>query len=358
MTSSPGEDVHPVNTESHEDRFNRIAANLPCAIYEYYLDREGISHFIYFNEQFLVILGLTRASLIEKDLEIWSYIHPDDIPRLAEQDLRTRETGEKFFIEIRIIASDGKEKWVQVSSHQTNKVIDGVYTRSGYVMDITDRKIAEIELLRVEEDIKFRAIEDARALERSLLIRDMHDGLGSQLTYARMMIENDRIEKASLLEAVQDCVADLYLIIDTLSETDTSLHDNLVDFRYRFQKRMQGMDLQFHWYFELEQMPAIKQRSSLQILRILQEALNNSIRHGKPKAISVTARSNSGNDSFLLEINDDGEGFDTSAASGRGLNNMRRRAQEIGADFEINSSAAGTRVSLTLKVQAAGAEGC
>jgi PAS domain S-box-containing protein len=350
MNSLPDKNIQPVNAESYEDRFNRIAATLPCAIYEYYLDRNGISHFIYFNDQFLDILGLTRDGLTEKSLDIWSYIHLDDVARLAEHDLETKETGEKFFIEIRIITPLGKEKWVQVSSHQTNKVIDGVYTRSGYVMDITDRKHAEFELLRVQEEMKLHAIEDAKNMERSLLIRDMHDGLGSQLTYARMMIENDQIEKSNLLDAVQDCISDLYSIIDTLSEKDSSLFDILVDFRYRFQKKMQGINLQIHWDMEPDKMPALKQRDSLQILRILQEALNNSIRHGRAKSISVSARSNPSNDLFMLKIEDNGKGFDTSIPSGRGISNMRKRAKEIGAQLEVDSSEAGTRVNLTLKL--------
>ena len=113
---------------------------------------------------------------------------------------------------------------------------------------------------------------------------------------------------------------------------------------------MQGIDLQIHWSFELDQMPAINERTSLQILRILQEALNNSIRHGKPKSIDVTARSEPSGNLFLLEVKDDGKGFDISATTGRGIKNMHRRAIEIGADLEINSSLEGTRLCLSLKL--------
>lgn len=337
-------------SESHEQRFNRIADTIPCAIYEYYLDLKGVSHFIYFNDQFLDILDLERESLVAKDLEIWNYIHPDDAPRLAQEDLRTRETGEKFFIEMRVITSMGTEKWVQVSSHQTNKVIDGVHTRSGYVMDITDRKFAEQQLVQIQEQIKLSAIEETKNLERSMMLRDMHDGLGSQLTYARMMIENGQLEKTHLLELVQDCISDLYLIIDTLSDTDASLFNILVDFRYRFQKRMSTCDLQINWVFELDHLPPFKERISLQILRIVQEALNNSIRHADPQSITLSARFMQHNNALEIEIYDDGKGFNPSLVVGRGINNMRKRARDIGADFELTSSEQGTRLGLTLKL--------
>jgi PAS domain S-box-containing protein len=336
------------NLESHELRFKRIAETIPCAIYEYYLDLNGVSHFIYFNDQFLDILDLNRENLIAKDLEIWNYIHPDDALRLAQEDLRTRETGEKFFIEMRVITSSGTEKWVQVSSHQTNKVIEGVYTRSGYVMDITDRKSAEQQLLQIQEQIKLSAIEETKDIERSMLLRDMHDGLGSQLTYARMMIENGQLERANLLELVQDCISDLYLIIDTLSQVDASLFNILVDFRYRVQKRMSASDLQINWIFELEHLSPFKERTSLQILRIVQEALNNSIRHADPQSITLSARFLQNINALKIEIYDDGKGFNPSVVMGRGINNMRKRAREIGADLEITSSDKGTRLQLTL----------
>ena len=73
--------------------------------------------------------------------------------------------------------------------------------------------------------------------------------------------------------------------------------------------------------------------------RIAQEALNNVARHAKASEVWVDLRQ--GEDGVLLEIGDDGRGFDTGAASAGhfGLQNMRERAEAIGAGFTVVSGA-------------------
>jgi signal transduction histidine kinase len=111
---------------------------------------------------------------------------------------------------------------------------------------------------------------------------------------------------------------------------------------------MSASDLQINWIFELEHLSPFKERTSLQILRIVQEALNNSIRHADPQSITLSARFLQNINALKIEIYDDGKGFNPSVVMGRGINNMRKRAREIGADLEITSSDKGTRLQLTL----------
>jgi PAS domain S-box-containing protein len=154
--------------ESYEDRFHRIHASIPCGVYEYYLALDGESHFIYFNDRLLEILEIEREDLGKDASLIWKYIHPDDVGRLAAEDLRTRETGEKFFIELRVIAASGLVKWVQVSSQQTNKMVEGVYTRSGYILDVTEKKQQEAKLTALSltiPDLLLIIDEDGRYIE-------------------------------------------------------------------------------------------------------------------------------------------------------------------------------------------------
>lgn len=83
----------------------------------------------------------------------------------------------------------------------------------------------------------------------------------------------------------------------------------------------------------------LQPQSEIVLFRILQECVNNIIKHSK--ATQITARINYGADVYELVIEDDGAGFDinqlTEGKTGIGLKNMRSRAALIGGTFNINS---------------------
>jgi signal transduction histidine kinase len=85
----------------------------------------------------------------------------------------------------------------------------------------------------------------------------------------------------------------------------------------------------------------------LQVLRIIQEAINNALKHAKASEILVSARHVEGR-GFDIRIEDDGIGIDANVVEGRGLENLRRRAREVGANLTIErrGPGGGTRVAL------------
>ena len=92
------------------------------------------------------------------------------------------------------------------------------------------------------------------------------------------------------------------------------------------------------------------------LFRIALEAVINAVRHGTPRLVKVTIGERAGR--VLLRVEDDGIGFDAIAQSGRpghwGLQNMRERAQAIGATFEIDTAPqAGTRILVDAPREAA-----
>jgi signal transduction histidine kinase len=94
----------------------------------------------------------------------------------------------------------------------------------------------------------------------------------------------------------------------------------------------------------------------LAVLRIVQEALHNALRHARARRIVVRL----GTD--RIEITDDGAGFDPARAELRsrhlGLTSMEERARELGGRLEIRSAAgAGTTVSLELPTDRQASDG-
>src|SRR5690606_20758087 len=87
----------------------------------------------------------------------------------------------------------------------------------------------------------------------------------------------------------------------------------------------------------------------MNIYRIIQEAVNNSIKYAECNRIEIAVFSQ--NDRLYISVKDNGKGFDEEKVEGgNGLRNMRKRAREINADFIfISTEDKGTEVQLCLK---------
>ena len=97
--------------------------------------------------------------------------------------------------------------------------------------------------------------------------------------------------------------------------------------------------------FELSDLP---KDQKLVLIRVIQESLNNAIKHASPDNIQITLHENGHGRQIFIK--DDGKGFDTSQGSrGSGMFNLKKRMETIGGEFELVSSVGnGTEITLTL----------
>ncbi len=194
------------------------------------------------------------------------------------------------------------------------------------------------DLERAHQHLLSVETEHSRSKERERLVRDMHDGFGSQLVTARLMAEQGQMTSSQLGQVIDECIADLYLVIDSLASDVITLDSALANFRYRIEQRMLGKAIQLHWRFQFDgDVPALPPHSVLQILRILQEALNNIYKHAHASHIWFDFEYCAASGRLRLQVADDGIGLPSmaNARRGRGLNNMTQRAREIDAQLVI-----------------------
>lgn len=190
---------------------------------------------------------------------------------------------------------------------------------------------------------------EAIAAERERLMRDMHDGVGGHLVSMLAMIEADRRRPGELATVVRDALDDMRLMIDSLDPVDDDLNAVLAMFHDRLAPRLRASNVELHWNVELlPAVPGLTPARVLHVLRMLQEAVTNALRHGRARRLWIDAAATS--DGVRIAVRDDGCGFDPrSVAGGRGLRNQQRRAAAIGAALEIDSSVdQGTTVRIVI----------
>ncbi|KQV86878.1 sensor histidine kinase [Pelomonas sp. Root1237] len=197
--------------------------------------------------------------------------------------------------------------------------------------------------------------QQALLLERQRIMADMHDGLGSSLLSALVAMEQGSMSHEQCVEVLRECVDDLRLVIDSLEPVGHDLVSLLATMRYRLGKRLQIGGLKLDW--DVQDLPPLawlEPPDALHVLRLMQEALNNVLKHAQASRVRMVTRHHG---SYVeIRVEDDGAGFDLqSIQHGRGLKSQIKRAQRLGGKLRIDSQPGmGTRLSLRLPVERKG----
>jgi signal transduction histidine kinase len=205
-------------------------------------------------------------------------------------------------------------------------------------------------LLRQQQD---RLIESEHQrtllLERERLTRDMHDGLGSALAYSLAAVERGEVRPAQLGTTLRECIDDLRLVISSLGPDGSDLVAMLASSRERLQRNVDAAGLRFEWAMgDLPPLNWMGPSLSLHVLRIVQEALANAVRHAGAQKVRLDARAI--DDEIEITVTDDGTGFDAAAVrGGRGLQSLASRAGLLGGQLRVDSKVGdGTRIHLRI----------
>jgi len=194
--------------------------------------------------------------------------------------------------------------------------------------------------------------QQALLLERQRLMQDMHDGLGSSLLSAMVAVEQGEMQQGQVVEVLRECVDDLRLVIDSLEPLGHDLVALLATMRYRLGKRLQSGGLTLEWdVHDLPMLEWLEPPDALHVLRLMQEALSNVLKHAQASRVRIATRHH-GN-VVEIRVEDDGRGFDLATAlRGRGLKSQVRRARHLGGTVHIDSEPGhGTRLALRLPVK-------
>ena len=140
-------DAHALLHESHE-RFERIARTIPCVLYELVSTPAG-SKFLYLSPRFREFFELEPAEVLAHPNRFWALLHPDDLASLQVEDARSNTSRELFVAEARVVTPSGQTRWIRFSSLPNSAQPGEPAVWSGFMFDVTDRKLMEEEIRRL-----------------------------------------------------------------------------------------------------------------------------------------------------------------------------------------------------------------
>jgi signal transduction histidine kinase len=203
--------------------------------------------------------------------------------------------------------------------------------------------------------------------ERRRIARDLHDGLGQDLTAVKIMLEGV-LHDAEIAEASQQAAADLRALIDRLIQEVRNishlLHPPMLD--------EIGLGFALAWYLDgfakrsgisasLEtdpkEFPRLASDLETALFRVVQEALTNIFRHAEAHNAWVQLLKQDGE--IVLRVGDDGKGVSNETVGlrpgsvGVGIVGMKQRVKELGGDLQLRQGDPGTIVEVTIPIPAA-----
>jgi two-component system NarL family sensor kinase len=217
-----------------------------------------------------------------------------------------------------------------------------------------------IELERVKTTFEKEILQAQLEMQEQTfqyISQEIHDNIGQFISLAKLQLNTlDFLNVKHAREKVADSADMLTRALDDLRDLSKSLSSEII----RTNGLATAIELQIAQLKKLE-FPAVvyevegeyqflDEQKEIFILRILQEAINNIIRHSDARQVSILLSYCEGY--LALWICDNGKGFDPVGPrdpKASGINNMKKRARMIGADYNIESSPGdGTKVLLSV----------
>jgi PAS domain S-box-containing protein len=320
-----------------EERFRLVANTAPVMIWTAGTDRLCT----YVNQPWLEFTGRPLAAELGNG---WAEgIHNEDLKRCLETYSQSFDQRQSFAMEYRLRRKDGEYRWiVDIGVPRFNP--DGNF--AGYIgscLDVTDRKLAEEALATVG-----RRLIEAHEEERTWIARELHDDIGQRMALVAVELDRCGRQVADSATIVRDHIRQASQLVSDVSEDIQALSHRLHSSKLEYlglvtaaKTFCRDLSEQRHVRIEFKHSDipaALPKEISLCLFRVLQEALQNAVKHSGAPDVSVEVHGSQ--DGIRLIVSDSGIGFDwPHALNGRGLGliSMRERLRLVNGELSIQS---------------------
>ena len=294
------------------------------------------------------VYGINHNSVIENIYKWLERIHPDDVSRVEKvmSEIMQATDRDTFDVEYRFLRDDGTYAFV----YDRGKIIrnhEGKPVRMiGAVQNITERKRLENELLQNELE-RQKAINQAtvetQEQERSEIGKELHDNVNQVLTTTKLYLDLAMSNVELKDQLIDKSTKNIISVINEIRQLSRSLMDpsigdlGLID---SIHDLIENINLTRKLHVSLISDRKIEtlldKNQKLAVFRIIQEALNNAIKHAKATTVTITFKRSK--NKLEIIIQDDGVGFiPGQVKKGAGLKNIQNRIYLIDGTHTIHS---------------------
>jgi PAS domain S-box-containing protein len=289
------------------------------------------------------MFGIPSDSYVGRVEDFHRRIHRQDREQVAQAVKDAMNRHQPYTAEFRVLRPDGTIRWVAAKGTFYYAMNGDPERMLGMAVDITERKLAEEALSGVS-----RRVIEAQERERSRIAWDLHEDIGQRLALLAIAIEQLKMDPPDQKNETLDRLDSVWKqTLDVLTDVKASAHELhsprleylgiaavMRSFCEEFGKRKRvEIDFRSH------DLPGfVSPDISLCLFRVLQEALDNAVKHSGARRFEVRLWSRSHRVS--LTVSDSGVGFELETAAksrGPGLTLMEERVKLLNGTLSIES---------------------
>ncbi|WP_392535558.1 AAA family ATPase [Nostoc sp. C117] len=193
--------------QASETRFQNLANNIPGMVYQFRLAPDGSTSTPYVSSGCLELYELAPEQVMAGTHSLYNMNHPDDQSAIAQAIAYSAQNLTPFEQEWRIILPSGNVKWIQ-SAARPERLADGAILWDGVVIDISDRKKAELALQQKSLDLQ-QALQDLQQAQLQIVQSEKMSALGNLVAGVAHEMNNPLGFIAASLKQAKPTFADI-----------------------------------------------------------------------------------------------------------------------------------------------------
>lgn len=317
-----------------QQTLSNLMANIPGMVYRTRMNDDFTPVFV--SEGCKALFGVTPEDFLSGKIKI-SQMIPDEYNVENTRIINNAIAANKPFQIVYPVTVQGEKKWLWEQGRAVTHNGDMI---EGFVMDITDRRLAQEKIIST--------IIETEDNERARIAKELHDTLGQKLTTVSLNFNSLKKDIQQDNGIMRKLNTGLNYLKEAIRDSREIAHNlmpqSIDDFGYVLSVQSLLADIEtvssvkFDFYDNLrgERLP---KNTELHLYRITQEAVNNIIKYAKAATASIQLMKYDGE--VILTIEDDGVGFDASQklneGNSFGLKSMINRVNSLSGTLQIES---------------------